>query len=180
MGINTWLQSTFFHAREMPVTEALDYHGASMGLCVSLATVMIAHMPGTWSMFWCVVTTFVPIFVFWMYHVLWLSVVKFDYGHNMKVVVSLGVCGSILWMVWFLRFRKEKPFAWKIVLATWGPYMLLPFELLDFPPILGLLDAHACWHLGTIPLNFVFCSFIRDNILHEEEKMLKMTKNKKE
>ena len=31
-------------------------------------------------------------------------------------------------------------------------YASAAFELLDFPPILGLLDAHALWHASTAPL----------------------------
>lgn len=29
-------------------------------------------------------------------------------------------------------------------------------ELLDFPPLFWVLDAHAIWHLSTIPVNVLF------------------------
>jgi hypothetical protein len=34
------------------------------------------------------------------------------------------------------------------------------FELLDFPPLLGLLDAHALWHGATAPLAYLLYSFL--------------------
>ena len=33
---------------------------------------------------------------------------------------------------------------------------LMLLELLDFPPLLWTLDAHSLWHLGTIPVTFVW------------------------
>lgn len=29
-------------------------------------------------------------------------------------------------------------------------------ELLDFPPLFWVLDAHALWHISTVPLNILF------------------------
>ena len=36
----------------------------------------------------------------------------------------------------------------------------LLFEVFDFPPFWFVLDAHACWHLGTIGLPFLWYSFL--------------------
>jgi hypothetical protein len=40
-------------------------------------------------------------------------------------------------------------------------------EVLDFPPIAGIFDAHAVWHGATIPLVFLFYSFILDDARYE-------------
>ena len=40
------------------------------------------------------------------------------------------------------------------------------FEVLDFPPILGILDAHAIWHAATAPLAYVFYEFIEGDVLN--------------
>jgi hypothetical protein len=103
--------------------------------------------------------------------VLYLSLVNFDYSYNMKVVVAVGICDSFLWLLWFIRNRKAKAFAWKVVVAVWTTYLVLPLELLDFPPFFGLMDAHALWHLLTVPLNYLFCVFIRDSIAYDEQQV---------
>lgn len=40
-----------------------------------------------------------------------------------------------------------------IVLIATVPLM---FQLLDFPPLWWVLDAHSLWHLGTIPLPYIW------------------------
>ncbi|EHB12028.1 Post-GPI attachment to proteins factor 3 [Heterocephalus glaber] len=39
-------------------------------------------------------------------------------------------------------------------------------ELLDFPPLFWVLDAHAIWHISTIPLHVLFFSFLEDDSLY--------------
>ena len=34
------------------------------------------------------------------------------------------------------------------------------FELRDFPPVFGLLDAHACWHISTALLTPLWWLFV--------------------
>mmetsp|Transcript_111804 Transcript_111804/g.193832 ORF Transcript_111804/g.193832 Transcript_111804/m.193832 type:complete len:402 (+) Transcript_111804:50-1255(+) len=166
---NTWLQSTLFHARENKITELLDYHGATLGLSASLSTALMMHLPEHWSVVGSACLAATPVLLFWFGHVLYLSFVYFDYGYNMKVAVGLGICTSLSWLTWFLRHRGERRFAWKCIVASLGPYLVLPLELLDFPPAFGLMDAHACWHLGTVPMSFVWCSFMQDVIRWEAE-----------
>merc|ERR1711924_453973 len=111
---------------------------------------------------------------FWASHVYYLTFVKFDYGYNMKIAVGLGIMSTTCWVIWFLRHRRQKQFAWKVLVATCGPYLVLPLELLDFPPIGGLLDAHACWHLGTVPMSFMYCSLLNDLLTDEDERASKV------
>lgn len=40
-----------------------------------------------------------------------------------------------------------------VVLLLHGLALL---ELLDFPPLFWVLDAHAVWHLSTVPVHFLF------------------------
>jgi hypothetical protein len=37
-------------------------------------------------------------------------------------------------------------------------------EVLDFPPIFGLVDAHALWHTATALLTGIWYSFIVDDV----------------
>ena len=48
--------------------------------------------------------------------------------------------------------RRTSATAWRGVALNALAYAAAAFELLDFPPILGLLDAHALWHASTAPL----------------------------
>ncbi|KAK4353043.1 hypothetical protein RND71_028561 [Anisodus tanguticus] len=36
-------------------------------------------------------------------------------------------------------------------------------EIYDFPPYATLVDAHALWHATTIPLTYIWWSFIQDD-----------------
>lgn len=167
VNINTWLQSTLFHARERPTTEALDYHCTSLNLAFTLGCALFHHMPSRWPVASSLRAAFILPTVAWATLVFHLTFVSFDYGFFRTCSIIMGVCGSISWLVWFCRFRRERPYAWKIILASWGVYFMLPFELLDFPPLFGLLDAHATWHFLTIPLQQVLCSFVLDNLKHD-------------
>lgn len=103
----------------------------------------------------------------------YLNVVKFDYGAtvcarlarlssspllpglNMKVCVGLALLGGVLWMTWAAK-HWARPYAKKVVLFYVLLYLAGAFEVLDFPPIGGILDAHALWHGCTIPLTVLW------------------------
>ena len=38
------------------------------------------------------------------------------------------------------------------------------FEVLDFPPLLGLLDAHALWHAATAPPTYLLYGFLETDV----------------
>lgn len=165
----TWSQSALFHARDTPRTEALDYHGATLGLSASLICAIVANLPRRWHLRQSICLACMPVLTFWLGHVLYLTYVVFDYGYNMGIAVSLGIGTSIAWIVWAARYQQTCPFAWKVLVATLGPYLVLPLELMDFPPLFGLLDAHSLWHLGTIPMVVMWISFLRDYLQCEAD-----------
>lgn len=49
---------------------------------------------------------------------------------------------------------------WIAILGA-HPFAIV-FEIYDFPPVFGLLDSHAMWHLGTVPLQTFWLVFFRD------------------
>lgn len=61
-------------------------------------------------------------------------------------------------MAWWLRWcaRTRLPHGWKCAAVVLLLQALALLELLDFPPFFWVLDAHALWHIGTIPLNVLF------------------------
>lgn len=70
------------------------------------------------------------------------------------------------WLCWCWQNRRTLPYWWKcgsVVLLLHGLALL---ELLDFPPLLWILDAHAVWHLSTIPVHFLFYRFVPPSFSH--------------
>ncbi|KAK2109230.1 Post-GPI attachment to proteins factor 3 [Saguinus oedipus] len=83
-------------------------------------------------------------------HVSYLSLILFDYDYNLVANVAIGllphVCKCMV-----------------VVLLLQGLSLL---ELLDFPPLFWVLDAHAIWHISTIPVRVLFFSFLEDDSLY--------------
>lgn len=102
---------------------------------------------------------------------------SFPYGYHTAFNVGLATVHSLAWVLWSASFYISIP-ALSLGGKTWQfqPYppqdpsrvkspsaatplalvvlttAAMSFELLDFPPILRMLDAHALWHAATIPL----------------------------
>lgn len=64
------------------------------------------------------------------------------------------------WLCWCWQNRRTLPYWWKCGLVVLLLHGLALLELLDFPPMLWILDAHAVWHLSTIPVHFLFYRFV--------------------
>uniref|UniRef100_A0A8V1A508 Post-GPI attachment to proteins factor 3 n=1 Tax=Gallus gallus TaxID=9031 RepID=A0A8V1A508_CHICK len=99
-------------------------------------------------------------------HISYLTLVRFDYGYNMAANVAIGLLNLLWWLWWCLRNRPRLPHVWKcavVVLLLQAGALL---ELLDFPPLFWVLDAHALWHISTVPLNILFYSFLVDDSLY--------------
>lgn len=72
------------------------------------------------------------------------------------------VAGQLLcWVVWAVT--SGHPASWKVLAATFGATLAVAVDLLDFPPVIGGLDAHAIWHAAAIPLTLLWWSFILDD-----------------
>nr|XP_021388663.1 post-GPI attachment to proteins factor 3 [Lonchura striata domestica] len=99
-------------------------------------------------------------------HISYLSLVRFDYGYNLLANAAAGTLTVAWWLRWCLRQARRLPHVWKCAAAVLLLQALALLELLDFPPLLWVLDAHALWHIGTIPLNVLFYSFLMDDSLY--------------
>lgn len=84
-----------------------------------------------------------------------------------------GMVNLLWWLCWCWQNRRTLPYWWKCGLVVMLLHGLALLELLDFPPLLWVLDAHAVWHLSTIPVHFLFYRFVkkyvRDGIAVENE-----------
>jgi hypothetical protein len=85
-------------------------------------------------------------------HVTYLKWYTWDYTYNMAANVIIGLLQNSLWS-WFSfeKYRKSGRFwaMWPGFVVAWILFAM-SFELLDFPPWWGCLDAHSLWHLGTV------------------------------
>lgn len=82
-------------------------------------------------------------------------------GLNMKVCVAMGIAQLLMWAVW--AGVTQHPSRWKLWIVVVGGALAMLLEIYDFPPYGGFVDAHALWHASTIPLTYLWWSFIRDD-----------------
>lgn len=120
-------------------------------------------------------------------HVTYLSTLpRFDYTYNMAFNLTLGLAHNLLWIIYTLPSSRSLlprfPFrpkdyrpgfvnkAFVFVLLTTAATAL---ELLDFPPWRFAVDAHALWHLATVPITKFWYDFLVEDALDEGWKFQK-------
>ena len=156
IGMTSWVFSMLFHTRDFNWTEKLDYFAAGASVMYGLYYTPIrifrleqkrSPIKQTFLRTW--TATCVALY---LAHVLYLTFWSWDYTYNMAANVAAGVVHNVLWS-WFsiTSYRKlKKPWAaWPGLIVAWI-ILAMSLELLDFPPLGGMIDAHSLWHLGTI------------------------------
>lgn len=156
MGLASWLFSMMFHTRDFDITEKLDYFAAGASVLYGLYYTPIRifrldqdkpPIKHTLLRLWTITCA-----LLYIAHVTYLTLWRWDYTYNMAANVAVGVVQNILWS-WFSlrRYQKlKKPWAaWPGLIVAWI-VLAMGLELLDFPPIYGMVDAHSLWHLGTV------------------------------
>ncbi|XP_023210374.1 post-GPI attachment to proteins factor 3-like isoform X1 [Centruroides sculpturatus] len=164
LSINAWIWSTAFHTRDTPATEKLDYFCAFSIVLYAFYCLVIRTFRNNYA--WLSIVVSVPFLGYFFYHIYYLTFIHFDYGYNMKANIFIGVTNSIGWLFWCYKNRYKR-YVWKCAISVVMVNILLLLELGDFPPWNFLLDAHALWHLGTIPLPFFWYWFLIDDCLYE-------------
>ncbi|XP_017460641.1 PREDICTED: post-GPI attachment to proteins factor 3 [Rhagoletis zephyria] len=159
--INGWIWSTVFHTRDFPVTELMDYAFAYSIVLVSLYC-MVMRMIYRQSLILrgLISLVFVSFFVNYFAY---LSLGKFSYSLNMTTNIVTGIISALGWFVWCYLERHRRAYYRKIIRFYILFGMSMSLELLDFPPILWLIDAHALWHLATVAVISLFYDFIIDD-----------------
>ncbi|KAM8714400.1 hypothetical protein ACLKA7_014519 [Drosophila subpalustris] len=156
--LNGWVWSAIFHTRDYPLTELLDYAFAYSIILCSLYC-MVMRMLHRYSLFLRGVIT-LAVVSYYINYFAYLSVGKFNYSFNMKVNIATGTLAAVGWFVWCHRVRYRRPY-YKRILRFYVLFALaMSLELLDFPPILWILDAHSLWHLATVPLVSLYYDFM--------------------
>ena len=155
-AINAWICSTIFHTRDTDITEMLDYFSAFLTVLTSLlvCVIRIIGIGGNNNVAAGLVTA---VFVaFYSNHVYNMAFIRFDYGHNMKVNVTVGVLNGLLWLGWSGLHYKDGGHVKRGVAAILMLSLSVLLELLDFPPWLWSVDSHALWHAATVPIPFLW------------------------
>ena len=168
---------------DTPLTEKLDYFSAALAILYALyiTIVRLFHLYSGTRAFPSLPKRR-PLFhvcralaaVAYTAHVAYLSLApRFDYTYNIIFNLALGLTHHALWLsfAWpgsralFPRFammpRSYRPTyagtAAVVVLLTTAATAL---ELIDFSPLGRVLDAHALWHLATVPLAVMWYDFL--------------------
>ena len=155
-GMASWIFSMLFHTRDFNLTEKLDYFAAGASVLYGLyyTPIRIFRLDQTTSTtkqtvlrLWTVVCV-----LLYIGHVSYLTLWSWDYTYNMAANVVAGIISNVLWSWFSLKtYQKlKKPWtAWPGLIVAWI-IMAMSLELLDFPPVAGMVDAHSLWHLGTV------------------------------
>ncbi|NP_001087556.1 post-GPI attachment to proteins factor 3 precursor [Xenopus laevis] len=164
VSVNAWFWSTIFHTRDTALTEKMDYFCASS---VILHSIYLCCMRTFGLQYPSIANAFGAFLVLlFACHISYLTLGRFDYSYNMAANTSFGIVNLMWWLAWCMWRRFHQPYLWKCVLVVVLLQSLALLELLDFPPVMWILDAHALWHFSTIPLHFLFYSFLRDDSLY--------------
>ncbi|KAI9796203.1 MAG: hypothetical protein M1833_006454 [Piccolia ochrophora] len=168
-GLASWVFSMLFHTRDFDATEKLDYFAAGASVLYGLyyAPVRIFRLDERsprWKpaalRWWTILCV-----ALYVAHISYLTLWSWDYTYNMAANVVVGTIQNLLWS-WFsiTRYRRlKKPWAaWPGLIVAWI-VMAMGLELLDFPPLGGMVDAHSLWHLGTVgPTLWWYNFLVRD------------------
>ncbi|XP_047324754.1 post-GPI attachment to proteins factor 3-like isoform X2 [Impatiens glandulifera] len=172
-AMNSWLWSAVFHTRDVDLTEKLDYSSAVALLGYSLLLAVLRAFNVRLEAARVMVAA--PIIAFVTTHILYLNLYELDYGWNMKICLAMGIAQLLVWGIWAVMSRRH-PSRWKLLVVVMGSSLAMLLEIYDFPPYEGFVDAHALWHATTVPLTYIWWSFIKDDAQFCTTNLIKKTK----
>ncbi|XP_038686138.1 post-GPI attachment to proteins factor 3-like isoform X2 [Tripterygium wilfordii] len=159
LSMNAMFWSAVFHCRDVELTGKLDYSSAValIGFSLILAILRAFHVRDEAAR----VMIAAPLIAFVTTHILYLNFYQLDYGLNMKVCMAMSIAQLLIWA--FLAGLSYHPSRWKLLATVVGGSLAMLLEICDFPPYWGYVDAHALWHATTIPLTYLWWSFVKDD-----------------
>lgn len=154
-GLASWIFSMIFHTRDFKLTERLDYYaaGASVTYGLFYTPIRVFRLDRQTPLRQSILRlwTMLCIFLFTA-HVSYLSFWRWDYTYNMAANVAAGIVQNLLWTGFSIHSYhelKKSWAAWPGLIVAWI-VLAMSLELLDFPAMGGMVDAHSLWHLGTV------------------------------
>ncbi|KAJ7084838.1 Per1-like protein [Mycena belliarum] len=203
-GFNAWIWSAVFHTRDMSRTEKLDYFSAALTILYALyyTVIRLFHLyssprrnrltlstsgaPAGSSLAhkaW----TLLCILVY-LGHVSYLTLLpRFDYTYNIIFNMVVGLTHNALWLLYslpaslslFRRFPSRPKSYRPSFVGNAGIFVALTtaasaLELIDFPPLLRVIDAHSLWHLATAPIAVLWYDFLVEDARDESWRELRV------
>uniref|UniRef100_UPI00358F3D4A post-GPI attachment to proteins factor 3 isoform X1 n=1 Tax=Myxine glutinosa TaxID=7769 RepID=UPI00358F3D4A len=170
VAVLAWCFSFAYHCKDTPLTEKMDYFGATSLLLYSVyfCCVRTLGLQNPWVAKY---FGYLLLIAFGL-HILYMSYVCFDYGYNMLLSIAIGMLNLVWWSGWCVVTLGTRPYVWRCLLTMFCLHGAFLLELFDFPPLLWALDAHALWHLSTAPIPLLFYGFLIEDsrsLLREEE-----------
>ena len=112
-------------------------------------------------------------------HVSYLTLLpRFDYAYNMAFNLVVGMAHNLLWLCYALpaavsfihrfpaRPKSYRPgYVWKAACFVLLTTAATALELFDFPAWFRVIDAHALWHLSTVPIAGFWYEFLIQDAL---------------
>ncbi|KAH9621117.1 hypothetical protein KSS87_008382 [Heliosperma pusillum] len=159
LAMNCWFWTAVFHSRDLDLTEKLGYSStvALLGFGLILAIFRVFNLKDEAAR----VMASAPVIAFVTTHILYLNFYRLDYGLNMKVCSTIVVAQLLTWATW--AKTTQHPSRWKLRVVVFGGALSMLLWIYDFPPYWGFVDAHAVWHATSIPLSYLWWSFIKDD-----------------
>ncbi|KAF8898232.1 Per1-like protein [Gymnopilus junonius] len=201
VSMNAWMWSSIFHTRDLPFTEKMDYFSAALAIMYALyyTIIRLFHLYEPQSAprltplssksksqktrkVLAVVCT-----LSYVAHVSYLTLLpRFDYTYNMAFNLTLGLLHNALWATYALpasinlmkRFPSRPKSYRPDFIGKSGAFVFLTtaatgLELFDFPPWARTIDAHALWHLSTVPIALLWYDFLVEDSLDPSWRELK-------
>ncbi|RDB19375.1 Protein PER1 [Hypsizygus marmoreus] len=169
LSVNAWFWSSVFHTRDKPITEKLDYFCAASSILFALyyTVIRLFHLYPSQK-----AHSTIRIYTLWtslcgitfLSHISYLSLLpRFDYAYNIVFNLIIGLAHNALWLLYSLpisfiqRFPSKPksyrpPYASKAAVFVALTTAATALEVFDFPPLGRVIDAHALWHLATVPI----------------------------
>lgn len=177
-----------YRIADLPSTEKLDYFSAALAILFALyytvvrsfhlyppernrlsATQKLSSPRSALLMVWTCMCALA-----FLAHISYLTLQpRFDYTYNIIFNLVIGILHNLLWVVYSLpsslsvlrrfpfRPKSYRPrYATKAVLFVLLTTLAMGLELFDFPPWARIADAHALWHLSTVPIAIFWYEFL--------------------
>uniref|UniRef100_A0A183C723 Post-GPI attachment to proteins factor 3 n=1 Tax=Globodera pallida TaxID=36090 RepID=A0A183C723_GLOPA len=173
-GAVAWSASAIFHLCDHRVTEALDY-GAALGLILFTLYASVSFVAPALLQFCCsirissgrvVKVVGAVLSAFYVHYLLYIfRTPRFDYAWHIRCCLVLSVATILLFVAWALSqiwLGQARRTSLAILASTfllgWSSAAFDVF--LDFPPLFWIVDAHALFHLVSIPVPLLWAKFI--------------------
>lgn len=149
-SVIAWISAMLFHTRDVPWTEHADYLTAISTVFIGLYTAVLRHLLVANGAAQILIAA--PFAGLLAYHLRYMLFVSFDYGWNMELLAVMFGTFALIWFTWGVRNFSRCLEAKLAILWVIGAALCGLLEIFDFEPVADLVDAHALWHAGTVPL----------------------------